>query len=59
MKWSILLPSAFALLASTSAAITPLTNRTNTGVEFVSGNYVEFQPGFLRMLAWSEPYQYH
>ncbi|OJJ55355.1 hypothetical protein ASPSYDRAFT_92490 [Aspergillus sydowii CBS 593.65] len=47
MKYFFLLASAAALFASLSAATTPITNRTNTGVEFVSGNYVEFQPGFL------------
>lgn len=47
MKYLTLLASAAALFASLGAAATPITNRTNTGVEFVSGNYVDFQPGFL------------
>lgn len=51
MKYFFLLASAAALFASLSAATTPITNRTNTGVEFVSGNYVEFQPGFLGMFS--------
>lgn len=49
MKYFTLVASAAALFASVSAATTPITNRTNTGVEFVSGNYLEFQPGFLGM----------
>lgn len=46
---NLILACAAALFPSFVAADTPITNRTNTGVEFVSGNYVEFQPGFLGM----------
>ncbi|GAQ45759.1 hypothetical protein AtubIFM55763_004876 [Aspergillus tubingensis] len=47
MKWSTILSGAATAFACGSAAVTPITNRTNTGVEYVSGNYVPFQPGFL------------
>ena len=47
MKWSTILCGAATAFACGSAAITPIANRTNTGVEYVSGNYVPFQPGFL------------
>lgn len=47
MKGSTILSSAATAFACGSTAFTPITNRTNTGVEYVSGNYVPFQPGFL------------